>query len=65
MAKKFPLVLFVKIEKDGDTEYFSADAEAASLVEMGDAVVLAKYELADTRVAKGVAEFGGARRPHR
>lgn len=62
MAKKFPKTLFVKIEKDSSTEYFTADEDAACLVEMGQAIVLAKYELADTRVAKGVAEFGGARR---
>lgn len=62
MAKKFPQTLYVKIEKDGSTEYFTADADAASLVEMGEAIVLAKYELADTRVAKGVAEFAGARK---
>lgn len=62
MANKFPKTLYVKIEKDGSTEYFVSDADAASLVEMGQAVVLAKYELADTRVAKGVADFGKARR---
>ncbi len=62
MAKKFPNTLYVKIEKDSSTEYFVADANADCMVEMGDAVVLARYELADTRIAKGVADFGKPRR---
>lgn len=59
---KFPKTLYVKICKDGNTEYFTADADAASLVEMAERIPLAKYQLVDVRAAKGVAEFGPAAR---
>lgn len=62
MAKTFPKILFVKIEKDSDTDYFVADANAHWLVEMGERIPVAQYQLVDVRAAKGVAEFGPAAR---
>jgi hypothetical protein len=57
MAKNFPARLFVKIEKDGDTEYFTADDEAAYLVDMGDKIKIATYALTSVATAEGVAKF--------
>jgi hypothetical protein len=59
---KFPKTLFVKTEKDGGTEYFVADANAAGLVEMGDKIAIATYQLLEVRAAEGVASFGNARK---
>lgn len=57
MAKKLPKTLFVKIEKDGSTEYFVADDEAACLVEMGQKVRIGTYKLIEVDDAIGVAKF--------
>lgn len=48
MAKKFPKTLYVKIEEDGDTSYFVADADASPLAEQGEKIRIATYELVDT-----------------
>jgi hypothetical protein len=63
MAKKFPTTLYVKTVKDGSLEYFTADADADSLVDMAEHVAIARYQLVDVRAAKGVASFGPARKP--
>lgn len=62
MDKQFPKTLFVKTEKDGSTEYFVADADAAWLVEMGDKIAIATYQLVEVRDAKGIASFSSARK---
>lgn len=56
MAKKFPKNLYVKIEKDGSTEYFSADEMLWPLVEMGEKVKIATYQLVGVQEAQGVVE---------
>lgn len=62
MAKKFPKTLYVKTVKDGSLEYFTADEDAACLVEMGEIVAIAEYQLVKMSAAKGVAQFGPARK---
>lgn len=62
MPKQLPKKLFVKIEKDGSTDYFVADEDAASLVEMGETLKIGTYQLVEIAEAKGVAQFGKARR---
>lgn len=60
MAKQtFPKTLFVKTEKDGSTSYFVADEDAASLVEMGESIKIATYQLIEIQSAEGVAKFSG------
>lgn len=54
---KFPKTLYVKIEKESSTEYFSANANAALLVEMGGKTKIATYQLVDISNAEGVAKF--------
>ena len=61
MAKALPKTLYVKSEKDGSTEYFVADAEAAALVEMGQRIKIGVYKLVETNEAEGVASFKRAR----
>ena len=58
---KFPTTLFVKIEKESYTEYFCADANAASL--MGSKTKIATYQLVDISNAEGVAKFDTAFTP--
>lgn len=62
MAKQFPKKLFVKIEKDGSTEYFCADESAAALVEMNDTMKIATYQLIETAMATGEARFSKPKR---
>ncbi len=62
MAKTFPKKLFVRIDKDSQTEYFTADADADCLVEMGDKKKIAVYQLVEVQVAEGVAKFSKSRR---
>jgi len=59
---KFPKVLYVKTEKDSAVTYFVADADAASLVEMGEKITVAKYQLVEVGEAEGVATFGKTKR---
>lgn len=59
---KLPNTLYVKIEKDGSTEYFVADESAAALVEMNETITLGKYSLVEIATAKGVAEIGPKRK---
>lgn len=54
---KFPKTLYVKSEKEGNTQYFAADADAASLVDMGQKVKIASYQLIEVTEAEGVAKF--------
>ena len=62
MPKSLPKTLYVRAMKDGSTEYFSADEDAASLVEMGETVSIGKYQLVEISHATGVAQFKNARR---
>lgn len=55
--KNFPKTLHVKVEKDSGTEYFVADANASTLVEMGEKIKIATYQLVETRTAEGVASL--------
>lgn len=57
MAKTLPKTLYVKIDKDGSTAYFVADADAYSLVEMGQKIKIGVYKLAETNLAEGVAKL--------
>lgn len=57
MAKALPKKLFVKIESDGNAEYFVADDDADSLVEMGQKVKIGTYQLIEVAHAEGVAKF--------
>jgi hypothetical protein len=53
MAKqKFPKDLFVKIEKDGDSEYFLADADGESVAEIGKEITVGVYRYVETRTVK-------------
>lgn len=62
MAKQFPTKLFVKIEKESNTEYFVADESAAALVEMNDTMKIATYQLVETAMATGEARFSKPKR---
>lgn len=62
MAKALPKKLFVKIEKDSSTEYFVADEDASTLVEMGGKIKIGTYQLIDISYAEGVAKFAKPRR---
>jgi hypothetical protein len=53
----FPKTLHVKIENDRDTSYFVADADAASLVDMGDKTKLGVYQLVEIVEGEGVVRF--------
>lgn len=41
----FAKALFIKQEKDGDTSYYVADADPASLVTTGEKILVGIYEL--------------------
>lgn len=56
MAKKFPKTLFVRVRSD-DTEWFQADEDANSFVDMGDKIKVARYELIETFTAEGVVKL--------
>lgn len=56
MAKKFPKTLFVRVRSD-DTEWFQADEDANSFVDMGDKIKVARYELKETFTAEGVVKL--------
>jgi hypothetical protein len=56
MAKKLPTTLYVKIEKDGTTEYFVADDEMYGLVEKGDRIKIGTYELVETTMAEAIVK---------
>lgn len=60
--KKFPKIIYVKTDQSAGTEFFVADENPASLVEMGEKVRIAKYQLVETNEAEGIASFGKARR---
>lgn len=59
MPKQFPKKLFVRIDRDNnaDLDYFTADEDAASLVEMGAKVKLGVYQLIEITEGEGVAQF--------
>jgi hypothetical protein len=61
MAKALPKKLFVKVEKEGSTEYFVADADAANLIEMGEKIKIGVYQLVEVQTAEGVAKFSGGK----
>lgn len=57
MAKeKFPRVIYVKREKDGDTSYLAADDSAAGHAEVNQEVEIAIYNLSRVTVVKANAE---------
>lgn len=61
----FPKTLYVKIEKaDGDS-YFVADRSTISIAEMGEKIVMARYELAQTFNAECVVKTGPIQKKHR
>jgi hypothetical protein len=57
MKKKsqFPATLFVRW--NDNEAYFSADADAAQLLEHGETVTIAEYKLVTTTKARLVPEF--------
>lgn len=55
MAKALPKTLYVKIEKESNSEYFVADNTADVLVEMGQKIKIGKYQLVDISNYEGVA----------
>jgi hypothetical protein len=57
--KQLPKRLFVKIENDGGTSYFSADAELYALVEKGDKIKIGTYQLVETMFAETVVKTSG------
>lgn len=58
MPKKFPKIMFVKIENDasGPAEYFIADDSIAGMVEMGSKTKIATYKLADIVECEGIVK---------
>lgn len=54
---KFPALLFVKTEKADDADYFVADVDPATLIEMGVKVKVATYQRVDIQTVEGVAKF--------
>lgn len=46
---KFSKVLYVKIERDGESSYPVADDDMASLAEMGMTVLVGVYKLASVK----------------
>lgn len=56
MAKKFPKKLFVKIDTDTDTEYFVADEGIDGMVEVGQKVQIALYQLVEVNTAEGLVK---------
>lgn len=61
MPKQLPKKMFVKLCKDGSTEYFAADQNAEALVEMGKKVTIGTYQLVETSIAEGVAKLAKRR----
>ena len=57
MTKKFPDTLYVKREKDSDTEYFVSDADAGSLLDQGDKTVIATYQLVEVQTGTLIPQF--------
>ena len=53
----FPKQIFVKIEKTDGEEYLVADANAFGLVEMGERIKVATYQLVEVQHAEGVAKL--------
>lgn len=56
-TKAFPKTLYVKTEADSGTEYFVVDGDAYNLVEMGQKVKIAVYQLVETQIGEGVAKL--------
>lgn len=50
MSQKFPEVIYVKQEEDGDSSFLVADDDFAGLAEMGEAVPVAVYRLESTGI---------------
>lgn len=48
---KFPKVLYVKMEADGDITYFVPGECLADIAEMGETVQIGVYELSETSYA--------------
>lgn len=63
MAKKFPKVLYVKVE-DGGTgpDYFNPDESLLNLTEMGTRHTIGIYKLTGTTVVEGVVSTGQSKR---
>lgn len=61
MAKKLPKTLYVKLEKDSnsDTSYFVADEDMYGLAEMGERVKIGTYQLIEVTNAEVVLKTGG------
>jgi hypothetical protein len=53
--RKLPKEIFIKIERDGDTEYPIADTDIANLVPMGEKVLIGTYKLIETFSYEGEA----------
>jgi hypothetical protein len=59
MAKKFPKVLYVKIEQERDgTYYFNPADSVLDLAEMGERHKIGVYKLTSTTTVEGVVRYG-------
>jgi predicted RNase H-like HicB family nuclease len=58
-AKKFPFRLFVKIEQPDDTPYFVAQDDLTGMVEVGETVKVAIYQLVEFGDIEGVIKTRG------
>jgi len=54
---KFPKVIFVKREQDGDESYLIADENGGLFAETSEPVTVARYELKDKGVIKRSADY--------
>ena len=59
---RFPQTLYVKVRKEGDTEWFDAQEDASDLVEMGERVRVGKYQIVEFLDARGIAQFDKPKR---
>lgn len=59
-----PKTIYVKTETAEGTKYLVADADAYSLVEMGQKIKLGVYKLVEVHDAEGVAKLTKASRAH-
>jgi len=57
MVKKLPATIYVKTETNSGTTYLVADADAHSLVTMGEKLKIGVYKLVEIQTAEGIAKL--------
>ena len=66
MAKKFPQVLYVRVEDGGtDPDYFNPADSLIDLTEMGERHNIGIYKLTGTTTVEGVVSTGQSKRRQR